>query len=92
MSKKRKKQKKGYPWWLIILGGALLVIAGFTLTNQKGSDTGGGTPAITVDQQKIDHGDVKLNTNLTFTIKVTNAGNGTLHFRESPYIEVMEGC
>jgi len=45
-----------------------------------------------VDQEVIDYGDVKLETNLTFAVKVTNTGDGTLRFREEPYIEVREGC
>ena len=38
------------------------------------------------------NGDVKFNVPLTFTIKVTNTGNGTLRFKEEPYIQVLEGC
>jgi hypothetical protein len=45
-----------------------------------------------VDQQKIDYGDVKFGVNKTFTIKVTNTGDGTLRFSEEPYVEVLEGC
>ncbi len=53
----------------------------------------GATPMrITVDQQKIDYGFVKFGTNKTFRIKVTNAGDGVLRFKEKPYIEVLEGC
>ncbi|MCK6583890.1 MAG: hypothetical protein L6Q49_12400 [Anaerolineales bacterium] len=52
----------------------------------------GGTPSIAVDQQRIDYGDVKFGVNKTFAIKVTNTGDGTLRFKEGPYIEVVEGC
>ncbi len=57
MSKKRKRQKKNFPWSLIIFGGILLIIAAFLYANQSGD---GGTPAIAVDQQVIDYGDVKF--------------------------------
>ncbi len=92
MSKKskRQKQRKSFPWSLVVIGGVLLIIAAFFLANQGGD--GGGTPSIAVDQQKIDYGDVKFNVNKTFAIKVTNTGNGTLRFKEEPYIEVLEGC
>ena len=89
--KKRQKQRKPFPWPLVVLGGALIVAALFLFANQ-GSGDGGGTPAITADQQKIDYGDVKYNTNKTFAFKVTNTGTGTLRFKEAPYIEVVEGC
>ncbi|GAB4456658.1 MAG: hypothetical protein Kow0070_07160 [Anaerolineales bacterium] len=93
MSKKHKKQKQkqNFPWILLALGGVFVALAVFLFARQSGGD-GGGTPAIAVDQQKIDYGTVKFNTPLTFTIKVTNTGTGTLRFQETPYIEVLEGC
>ena len=92
MSKKykRQKQKKGFPWSLVAIGGVLLIIAAFFFVNQGGD--GGGTPSIAVDQQKIDYGDVKFNVEKTFAIKITNTGNGTLRFKEEPFIEVLKGC
>jgi hypothetical protein len=93
MSKKikRQKQRKSFPWTLVVIGGVLLIIAAFFFANRGGGD-GGETPSITVDQQKIDYGDVKFGVNKTFAIKVTNTGDGTLRFKEEPYIEVLEGC
>ena len=93
MSKKQKKQKQNNKFFLplIILGGVLLIVAAFYFSNQGGGD-GGGTPSIAVDQQKIDYGDVKFGVNKTFAIKITNTGDGTLRFKEEPYIEVLEGC
>ncbi len=88
MSKKYKRQKQKFPWLPAMIGGILLVIATFLLANQDG----GGTPSITVDQQRIDFGDVKFNVPKTFAIRVTNTGDGTLRFTEKPYIQVLEGC
>ena len=89
MSKKhgRQRQRKNFPWLLVVLGGLLLLVAAFLFRN---TDT--GTPAVSVDQERIDYGEVKLNTSLTFSIVVTNTGDGVLRFREKPYIEVREGC
>jgi len=85
---KRRRQGSSFPWSLAALGGILLLIAVFLFANQDG----GGTPAITVDQQRIDYGDVKFNVPMTFAIQVTNTGDGTLRFTEKPYIQVLEGC
>jgi H+/Cl- antiporter ClcA len=87
---KGQKQPQNSPWLLVALGGVLLVIAAFFFANRGGG--GDGTPAIAVDQQKIDYGDVKFGVEKTFAIKVTNTGAGTLRFKEDPYIEVLEGC
>jgi hypothetical protein len=92
MSKKykRQKQKQKFPWVFAAIGGVLLILAAFLFARQNRD--GGGTPSIAVDQQKIDYGDVKFGVNKTFAIKVTNTGDGTLRFKENPYIEVVEGC
>ena len=92
MGKKHKiqKQRKTFPWSLVAIGGVLLIVAAFFFANRGGD--GGGTPSIAVDQQKIDYGDVKFGVEKTFAIKVTNTGDGTLRFKEEPYIEVLEGC
>lgn len=84
--KKYRKQKKKFPWPLVALGGLLLVIAAFFFANQ---DSGG---SIQVDQQEIDYGYVKYGETKSFAIKVTNTGDGTLRFKEAPYVEVVEGC
>jgi hypothetical protein len=88
----RRARKRNFPWVLLALGGVLLLVAAFLyFANRGGGDTG-GTPAIAVDPASIDYGYQKLGTNLTFEIKVANAGTGTLRFKEKPYIEVLEGC
>lgn len=94
MNKKKKKynkQRPNFPWLFVALGGILLLIAAFFLANRGGGDSG-GTPSLKVDQQKIDYGYVKFGETKSFAINVTNTGNGTLHFKEAPYIEVLEGC
>ena len=89
-NKKYRKQRKNFPWLLAALGGGLLLIAAVFFA--RGGDTGGGTPAIKVDQNKIDYGYVKFGENRQFRFQVTNTGDGNLRFKEKPYIEVLEGC
>jgi hypothetical protein len=92
-NRRRQKQAVSTPVFILMFGGALLLAAGILLGVQRlGGSSGSGTPALAVDQEVIDYGDVKLATDLTFEVKVTNTGNGTLRFREEPYIEVREGC
>ena len=88
--KYRKQKRREFPLPLVIFGGILLIVAAFLFARQGGD--GGGTPSIAVDQQKIDYGDVKFNVEKTFAIQVTNTGDGTLRFKEEPYIQVLEGC
>ena len=94
MAKKKQKygkqKSKNFPWLLAVLGGGLLLLAAVLFGRNSG--TGGGTPSIAVDQDKIDYGYVKYGETRQFAIKVTNTGDGTLRFSEKPYIEVLEGC
>ena len=87
---KKQKQRKNFPWLFLALGGGLLLLAAVLFT-RNGVD-GGGTPSISVDQNRIDYGYVSFGQSRQFAIKVTNTGNGTLRFKEQPYIEVLEGC
>ena len=77
-------------WLLVALGGGLLLLAAILFANRGGDSS--GTPSIAVDKQKIDYGFVKFGETKSFDIQVTNAGDGTLRFKEKPYIEVLEGC
>lgn len=94
MSRKRRRQARrgGFSWPLLAFGGVLLLAAVLVLANRGGGAGSGGTPVITVDQQKIDYGYVPFGNNKSFTIKVTNTGDGVLRFKEKPYIEILEGC
>jgi hypothetical protein len=88
--KRKKRQQKKFPWAWVIVGVAIL--AAGILFSRPGADYTGGTPAITVDQQNIDMGYIKLGQYRTIKIKVTNTGDGVLRFKEQPYLEVVKGC
>jgi hypothetical protein len=95
MAKKNQKyrkqsQRSNFPWLLVVLGGGLLLLAAVLFANRNGGD--GGTPSISADQQKIDYGYVTFGETRSIAVKVTNTGDGTLRFKEQPYIEVVEGC
>jgi len=94
MSKKRNRLATRVPLPLIFFAGGvlLMVLAVFMFAGRGDTNGGGGTPVISVDRSLIDYGYVKLNTDLTFSITVTNIGDGTLQFTEAPYIEIKEGC
>jgi len=87
---RKQKQRKSFPWLLVALGGGLLLLAAVLFARSNGD--GGGTPSLSVDQNKIDYGYVKFGENRQFAVKVTNTGDGTLRFKEKPYVEVLEGC
>jgi len=91
MKLEEQKQKRRNTTILIAIGGFMLVLAAILFARQGGGDEG-GTPAIAVDQQQIDYDDQHFGTNLTFAVKITNTGDGTLRFKEEPYIQVLEGC
>jgi len=87
---RKQKQRKNFPWLFVALGGGLLLLAAVLFA--RNNRDGGGTPSLSVDQNKIDYGYVKFGENRQFALQVTNTGDGTLRFKEEPYIEVLEGC
>lgn len=77
-------------WIFAAVGGILLLLGMLLLVSQR--EVAGETPKIMVDHQKIELGYQPFEKRVTFSIKVTNTGDGTLRFTEQPYIEVLEGC
>lgn len=65
---RKQNQRKRFPWLFVALGGGLLLIAAILFADRSGS--GGGTPSISVDQQKIDYGDVKFGETKSIGVKV----------------------
>ncbi len=95
MSRRNKPRLHGTPRnlaWPIIAFGVILVAGAALLLTRPAGGSAGGTPRIAVDQQRVDYGYVKLGETRTINIAVTNTGDGTLRFKEQPYIEVLEGC
>ena len=99
IQERRRKKQKRYTLIAAIAGGLLLVTAGITIGKsilEKRPDQSliavSGQPSLKVDQELIDHGDVKFNTNKSFAISLTNVGDEPLQISEVPYVEVREGC
>ena len=98
LRRKRQQRKKQQKLFWVISAGVLLVASVVFVLVQNANRINPelievkGHPAVKVDQELIDYGYVRLNTNLTFEIKVTNIGDQTLRFSETPYVEVLEGC
>lgn len=95
VNKAVKKQKSRWPLAAALAG--LLLITGAILLAGKDQDQGyttelKGEPAIEVDQQEFDYGDVKLGSMVTTSVKVTNTGGEPLRFTGRPYVELIDGC
>jgi hypothetical protein len=92
-------QKQRFPIWLALIavaGVALIVVAlvGGS-NNQSGSASKpqvSGSPALQVDQEKIDLGDVPLGQTVSAQFEITNVGDQPLRFTQKPYIQVAAGC
>jgi hypothetical protein len=100
-SRKKIIQKKPKRWRIPIIlatAGVVALVAAMLLD----FDIGGrpvdftpdviGAPAISVDNERINYGDVKLGTTLKTDFRVTNIGSEDLKFTSRPYVEVKEGC
>ena len=99
IQERQRKKRQRNTLIMVVAGGLLLITAGVfiakdTLANRPDPSMVevSGQPSLKVDQELIDYGDVKLDTNLTFTLQLTNVGDETLKISETPYVEVKEGC
>ncbi len=51
-----------------------------------------GAPAVAVDNEKFDYGDIQLGRMVKTEFQVTNVGSEDLRILKRPYVEVKEGC
>ena len=93
-----RHHKKKQPWRLILLfGGALLLVIGAIFAfnrppSQKAAIEVTGSPALKVDKEKVDLGNIKLGQTVEVKFQILNVGDQTLSFTKTPYVEVVEGC
>jgi hypothetical protein len=99
LKKKREQKKKRQNLFRMLGAGLLLAVSAvFVFVNNAKHQSNPalvevqGRPAVKVDQELIDYGYKKWNTNVAFDITVTNVGDKTLRFSETPYVETLEGC
>ena len=99
-SKKVMPQKQpGFPIWLpLIIVAGVVLIAVAVLSNNSSSPAApaapanSGAPALSVDKDKFDFGNVPLGQTVQVSFEVANTGDAPLRFKEKPYIEVAAGC
>jgi hypothetical protein len=93
------QQKQKAPLWLWGLIAAGVALIAFVVIQAFSSNstpavaplvTGG--PALQVDQEQLDFGDVKLGQTVEAKFVVSNVGDQPLRFTQKPYVEVAEGC
>jgi archaellum component FlaG (FlaF/FlaG flagellin family) len=77
--------------WLVQRSAAEIIQAAPTQDARSGATAAQG-PRISVDQEQIDYGDVKLNTTIETAIRVKNIGEQALALDQNPVVELVEGC
>ena len=99
-SKKVEPQPaKKFPLWLPLIIVAGVALIGVALISSSGGQSASpttpqvnGAPALQVDKEKVDFGDVKLGQTVEVKFEVANVGDQPLTFKGKPYVEVVEGC
>lgn len=96
LTPKTKPRRSLLPLWLSLAGLVLLLIAGWAIGKSNSQASANievkGAPRLKVENDVIDHGNVKLGNPIRDDIRVTNVGDQPLRFSEPPYVEVREGC
>jgi hypothetical protein len=96
----RASARQKQPRWLwmvlvglVLAGGAFLVVLASRssqVSNYKPETT--GSARVSVSQDKIDYGDVKLGRTINTVFDVRNVGDQDLVIQDEPRVELVEGC
>lgn len=90
-----QKPRAKFPLVWLFGGAALLIVIGlgvwfWSATGESGPGTLG--PRLSVNTEKLDFGDVKLDKTVRAEFVLTNAGDRTLTLDSSTPVRVVEGC
>lgn len=88
---------------LAVMAALALIVVGVIVLARPGAARGTGVaaggaaqpgtgPRVTVDREKLDFGNVKMNTPVTAAFKVRNQGSEPLQILGQPQVRVVEGC
>ncbi len=82
---------------LVALAAALLLVGGGVLLWQRIVRSAvppqvTGAPRVSVSQEVVDYGDVRLNTPIETVFYVYNVGDRPLKILGEPQVEVVQGC
>lgn len=84
---------------LLVLAGMVLIAGALFAAWKSGQPSDAqvpvevnGEPSLKVDQDKVDLGDVPLGKTVSVSFELSNVGDQPLHFSQTPYVEVVEGC
>ena len=92
----KRQDRNRWPVWLALTGLVLVGLALFAFSRgsskPKAAIEVAGSPALKVDKEKVDLGEVKLGQTVQVSFQLTNVGDQSLRFSKEPYIEVVEGC
>lgn len=93
--------KRNWLFWLVI-GSVLIVLGGLALLLRGSGEEEGidpnftpdvsGAPALEVEQENLDFGDVRLGETVEAVFRIKNMGDQPLRIGESPQVEVLDGC
>lgn len=95
-----KKVETKRPIWiaLVVIGTVLTAITALLLTRSSDGIPDDfvpqveGAPKVAVSEERIDYGDVKLNSTVETVFQVSNVGDETLFVLGEPQVELLQGC
>lgn len=100
--KRRSKQNKVVvrPLWVLVgaaIGVILFGVGGLLLSQQEGAPADfvpevSGAPRVAVSEDRVDYGNVRLNTTIETVFRVRNVGDQPLFILGEPQVELIEGC
>jgi hypothetical protein len=77
---------------VISLGGILLWLLNRNSSTADYVPAVSGAPSLSVLQESVDYGNVKLNTPIETVFRVRNVGDQALTFLREPNVEILQGC